>query len=59
MLKHKPAFGFAKCYLAILGIFSSFALTIKWISSFIFAGEELQIIINPQGEWRFLSATEL
>lgn len=26
---------------------------------FVFAGEELQIIINPQGQWRFLDATEL
>lgn len=26
---------------------------------FVFAGEELQIIINSQGQWRFLDATEL
>jgi len=26
---------------------------------FIFAGEELQIIVNSQGEWRFLNAAEL
>ena len=31
MLKQKPVFGFAKCYLATLGIFSYFASTIKWI----------------------------
>lgn len=26
---------------------------------FIFAGEELQIIVPSNGEWRFLNATEL
>jgi hypothetical protein len=26
---------------------------------FIFAGEELQIIVNSDGEWRFLNAPEL
>ncbi|WP_445727666.1 DUF6888 family protein [Kamptonema formosum] len=26
---------------------------------FIFAGEELQIIVYPNGRWRFLDATEL
>ena len=26
---------------------------------FIFAGEELQIIVNPDGKWRFLNAAEL
>jgi hypothetical protein len=26
---------------------------------FIFAGEELQIIVTPDGKWRFLNATEL
>lgn len=25
---------------------------------FIFAGEELQIIVNPQGKWRFFNAAE-
>jgi hypothetical protein len=25
---------------------------------FIFAGEELQIIVNPQGQWRLLNAAE-
>jgi hypothetical protein len=26
---------------------------------FIFAGEELQIIVDAQGKWRFLNAAEL
>lgn len=26
---------------------------------FIFASEELQIIVPPNGQWRFLNATEL
>jgi hypothetical protein len=26
---------------------------------FIFAGEELQVIVDPQGKWRFLDAAEL
>ncbi|MEG4282632.1 hypothetical protein QUB68_05855 [Microcoleus sp. A006_D1] len=26
---------------------------------FIFAGEELQIIVSPNGDWRFLDATEI
>ena len=26
---------------------------------FIFAGEELQVIVPPNGIWRFLNATEL
>jgi hypothetical protein len=26
---------------------------------FIFAGEELQIVVNAEGKWRFLDATEL
>jgi hypothetical protein len=26
---------------------------------FIFAGEELQIIVTPDGKWRFLDATEI
>ena len=26
---------------------------------FIFAGEELQILVNAQGQWRFLDAIEL
>lgn len=26
---------------------------------FIFASEELQIIVPPSGQWRFLNATEL
>lgn len=26
---------------------------------FIFAGKELQVIVPPNGFWRFLSATEL
>jgi hypothetical protein len=26
---------------------------------FIFAGEELQIIVDPDGKWRFLNAAEL
>lgn len=26
---------------------------------FVFAGEELQIIVNSQGHWRFLNAAEL